>query len=264
MSRTSPNEFNARAPSRRLVEIFGRYSDAYVRRCFHSVRLLKSGFPQSSPGLPLVIYLNHAAWWDPLVCLLLARRFFAARHSHAPVAAQALGRYRFFRRLGFFPVESGASGAMTFLAQSHAILQSPRSALWITPQGHFADVRDRPLRFQRGLSHIASRVERAAFMPLALEYVFWEERLPEILVSFGQPLVIGTNHRLCVEETSLLFETALTSVQDHLAAAAQRRDGRKWTALLRGREGVGGVYQIWNRARAKIRGESYRIAHSQL
>jgi hypothetical protein len=256
MSTTLPNE--------RLLGIFGRYSEAYLRRHFHSVRLLRSGDPQPTTGLPLVVYLNHAAWWDPLTCLLLAQHFFDARQSYAPIAAQALGRYRFFQRLGFFPVTAGVSGAKSFLRQSDAILASSSSALWITPQGHFADARSRPVSFQCGLSHIASRVDCAAFMPLALEYVHWEERLPEILVSFGQPLVIDMNHQLTVKETTRLFEGALTSVQDHLSAAAQRRDGREWTSLLCGRGGVGGVYQMWNRARAMIRGQDYRAAHSPL
>jgi 1-acyl-sn-glycerol-3-phosphate acyltransferase len=214
--------------------------------------------------MPLVVYLNHASWWDPLVCLLLARRFFPQRRSHAPIAAEALARYRFFARLGFIPVQANARGGAEFLRRADAILESPRSALWMTPQGRFADVRSRPVQFQRGLSHLAARVGRAAFTPLGIEYVFWEERLPEILLSFGPPLVISREHRLSLDETTQLFETALTSVQDHLSAAAQRRNPSEWTPLLRGGEGVGGVYQIWNRARAKIRGESFCIAHSRL
>lgn len=264
MQRTAPNEFAPPRRSRPLLELFSRYAQRYLQRHFNAVRLLKSGHPQPVPGIPLVIYLNHASWWDPLVCLLLARSFFRERPSSAPIAADALRRYRFFERIGFFGVEESAAGAAAFLQRTDLILASPRAALWMTPQGSFADVRTRPVRFRRGLSHIASRVERAAFMPLAIEYVFWEERLPEILVSFGQPVVVSTNHRLSIDETTQLFETALTTVQDHLAAAAQRRDAREWTALLRGRAGVRGVYQIWNRARAHLRGETYRLAHSGL
>ncbi|MDQ6860723.1 MAG: lysophospholipid acyltransferase family protein [Verrucomicrobiota bacterium] len=261
MQKRLPNESSV---SRWAVEWFGRYSARYVRRHFHRVRLLRTGIPRSVTGLPLVVYLNHASWWDPLVCLLLARRFFGARQSFAPIDAKALGRYRFFTRLGFFPVDEGAAGAREFLRRSDNILASPTNALWITPQGKFADVRERPLHFERGLSHIAGRVPRAAFLPLAIEYPFWEERFPEVLVSFGEPVVMGNNDGLSVSETTHLFEGALVTVQDHLSAAALRRDGREWMTLLGGREGVGGVYQTWNRARAKSRGKSYSVAHSKL
>jgi 1-acyl-sn-glycerol-3-phosphate acyltransferase len=264
MRSRSPNETSPAPPSQRLLDIFGRYADGYLRRHFHSARLLKSGAPEPVPGMPLVIYLNHASWWDPLVCLLLARRFFSQRRSYAPISAEALGRYRFFTKLGFFPVEQNPRGAAQFLRQAEAVLQSDRAALWLTPQGRFVDLRTRPLQFHRGLGHVATRVERAAFMPVALEYVFWEERLPEILVSFGQPLVISADHALGVDDATQLFEVALATVQDHLATAAQRRDPREWHPLLHGRAGVGGVYQFWNRARARLRGERYLAAHSRL
>ncbi len=260
----APNENKAPRVSPWLVKFFARYGDAYLRRQFHSIRLLQSGAPQRVEDVPLVAYLNHPSWWDPLMCLYLARRFFGERDSYGPIDQVALGRYRIFSRLGFFPVEHSVAGALRYLRTTDRLLASAKNAIWITPQGHFADARERPPRFERGLSHLAGRVRRAAFMPVALEYVFWEERLPEVLVSFGRPVVIDSNHRLSFDETTLLFETALTSEQDQLAAAAQRRDPREWTTLMSGRAGVGGVYQMWNRARARLRGERYHPAHSNL
>jgi 1-acyl-sn-glycerol-3-phosphate acyltransferase len=259
-----PNEHSPAPPSRRLIELFARYSRGYLRRHFHSARVLRSGSSEPVPGVPLVIYLNHASWWDPLVCLLLAQQFFPRRRSHAPISAEALRRYRFFTKLGFFPVDQNTRGTIDFLRHADAVLKSERAALWLTPQGRFADVRTRPAKFQRGLGHIASHVAQAAFMPLAIEYVFWEERLPEILISFGQPLVVSSEHGLSTDDATRLFEVGLTTVQDHLAAAAQRRDPREWTTLVQGGEGVGGFYQMWSRARAKLRGERYHLAHSPL
>ena len=90
-------------------------------RSFHSVRISASGLPPHCPDRPLVIYLNHAAWWDPLVCLRLAREFFRDRASFAPIDAAMLERYGFFRHLGFFGVEARQPrGALTFLRTTHA------------------------------------------------------------------------------------------------------------------------------------------------
>jgi 1-acyl-sn-glycerol-3-phosphate acyltransferase len=168
---------------------FAAYAERYVRKHFHSMRLLNAPSPVSTH--PLVIFLNHASWWDPMTCLVLRNRFFAHRTSFAPMDAAALDKYRFFTRLGFFPVEQNSvRGTVAFLESATRVLSRHDSALWLTPQGRFTDVRTRPVTFRSGLAHLASRVPVATYLPLAIEYAFWEERLPEVCVNFGEPLVL--------------------------------------------------------------------------
>ena len=75
---------------------------------------------------------------------------------------------------------------MTFLRTTRAILESRRNLVWLTPQGRFMDVRERPIRLQRGLGALAAQREEVEFLPLAIEYSFWTEPRPEILISFGE------------------------------------------------------------------------------
>ena len=104
-----------------------------------------------------------------------------------------LERYGFFKHLGFFGLEPQTQrGARKFLRTTHAILASSGNAVWLTPQGRFMDVRERPLRLQDGLGALARHEPSAAFVPLAIEYSFWTEPRPEILVSFGEPIVPAT------------------------------------------------------------------------
>lgn len=253
------------AISKTVVRVFGRYTERYLRRHFHSVRLLANSAPRVCEGFPLAIYLNHSSWWDPLVCLFAARRFFPARASYGPIDAVALERYRFLRRLGLFGVESGTSaGARAFLETATAILRGEGNALWITPEGRFSDFHARPVRLEPGLSHLTGHVKRAAFMPLALQYVFWEERLPEILLAFGEPIVFESKQALRVADTTRLFESGLTSVQDHLAIASQRRQREDWKTLLTGRAGTAFAYDAWRKMRARFRGEKFDPEHSPL
>ncbi len=250
--------------SKPLLRFFAKYSRAYLRRHFHSVRLLANSAPSVSNDLPLVVYLNHSSWWDPLICLLLAQKYFSARDSFGPIDAGALQRYQFFRRLGFFGVTMGTrAGARDFWETAGAILRSEQSALWITPQGRFADFHARPVRFKRGLSHLTRRVPRAAFLPLAVQYVHWEERLPEVLLAFGEPIVFESTQSLPIPETSRLLESALESVQDHLAAASERRQPNEWCGILHGAAGTNFFYDAWRRTRARLRGEPFNSAHSQ-
>ena len=253
--------------SQRLVRLFTRYSRGYVRRHFHGVRLLKShALPADFRLLPAVAFLNHASWWDPLICLLLADEYFPNRTSHAPIDAAALQKYRFLEKLGFFGIDvSSARGAATFLRTATSILESPERMLWITPQGKFRDVRTRPVAFRSGLAALAGRVGPTVFLPLAVEYTFWEERLPEVLVAFGTPLFTQQHQNSCgASDWHAALERGLQDAQDALAEAAQRREPDEWELLFRGASGTTAVYDLWRQARAAIRRDSFTREHSTL
>ncbi len=242
--------------------VFTAYCARYVRQHFHAIRVLAGGLPPQDSTRPLVIYLNHAAWWDPLVCLLVARRFFPSRTSFAPIEAAMLERYGFFKYLGFFGIEPGtAGGARTLLRTAHALLDSADHALWLTPQGRFMDVRERPLRLEEGLGALAVREPHAEFIPLAIEYAFWTDSRPEILLSFGEPIVPGTVSPAAAADWTATFSDALESTQDELAARSCRRDPSEWRLLDRGRSGVGGVYDAWRWIKARLGGKNFTVEH---
>ena len=244
-----------------LMRWFAAYSRRFVGRRFHALRILKSAMPLRDCARPLVIYLNHSAWWDPLVCLLLAREFFPNRLSFAPIDAAMLERYGIFRRLGFFGIEPrSASGARAFLRSARAVLASSAHALWVTPQGRFMDPRERPLRLEDGLGRLAAREPNAVFIPLAIEYSFWTEPRPEILAAFGEPIVAG-EMAVPAGEWTRVFSDALEGAQDELAMRSCRRDPRDWDTLTRGKTGIGAIYDGWRRLRARLRGETFAAEH---
>lgn len=255
--------FSVPLVSRPLLRWFTWYSRRYVRRHFHAVRVSRAGLPPAT-DLPLVIYCNHASWWDPLVGLVLKSEFFADRTLFAPIDAAMLERYKMFARLGFFGVEQHSRrGATQFLRTAEVVLQSSRNLLAVTPQGRFADVRERPVRFEAGIGHLAARTSRALFIPVASEYVFWEERLPEILVRFGEPLEAGREQTpaLAPGQWTVLLQQKLEQAQDALSAESQRRDLAAFQDVLRGDAGQGGVYDWWRAAKARLRGEHFKPEH---
>ncbi|MEO8044278.1 MAG: lysophospholipid acyltransferase family protein [Spartobacteria bacterium] len=238
-----------------LLALFSRYAGWYVGKHFHAVRILAPLPSPNDPAEPLVVFLNHAAWWDPLVCLILRREFFPARSAYAPIEAEALERYRFLKRLGFFAVESGTTrGAAKFLKTSMVILERKESALFLTPQGRFADVRA-PLVFAAGIDHLAARASAALYLPLAIEYSFWEERRPEVLLAFGEAAPVSTASSL---------NDRLVQLQARLAAAAARRQPNEWTILRKSRSGVNLPYDLWRGLRARLHGEAFRADHGRL
>src|ERR671912_485639 len=68
----------------------------------------------------------------------------------APLGAAMLRKYRFFSRLGFFGVDQTPRGAAAFLRTAGAICRGPNTAVWVTAEGEFSDVRRRPLRLRPG------------------------------------------------------------------------------------------------------------------
>lgn len=262
--RVSPAPAAAVALPRRsawLTRLFTRYVHRYLRRNFHAVRLARGGQPEVPGDEPLIVVLNHPSWWDPLLCLRLAE-LFPGREHYAPIEDRALARYRFFERLGFFGVEQGtAHGARTFLQTGATLLARPGATLWVTGQGQFTDPRLRPVRLRPGIGHLVRRLRGGVVLPLALEYPFWEERYPEALVRFGTPIPIGRGEDYTVAEWMARIESGLSATQDALAEAALRRDPNAFEVLTGGATGVGGIYDLWRRLRAWLRGERFRSGH---
>ncbi len=256
----SPVQLPDRSPP--LLRWFTGYAQGYIARHFHAVRQHGPAPAWPEADTPVVVYLNHPSWWDPLLCLLLRERYLPGRLSFAPIEAAMLARYRFFARLGFFGVDPGTPrGAGQFLRTARALLARPNSALWLTPQGRFCDVRERPVRFRPGLGHLAARLERAVFVPLAIEVTFWYERTPEALIRFGEPVAVSPQERLSPAAWTARLEMELERTQDTLAGAAIERRPEAFEVLLRGRAGVGGLYDFWRGTLARLRGERFRAEH---
>jgi 1-acyl-sn-glycerol-3-phosphate acyltransferase len=260
--RSQPSDLPRVSPF--LLRLFVAYARRYMGRAFHSVRLCRAGKPLPVPTVPLILYCNHASWWDPLLGLILATSLFPERTHYAPMEARALARYRFFSRLGFFGVESGTrQGAMTFLRLGQAILVRPQTALWITPEGRFTDPRQRPMRLQSGIGHLVHRMDHGLLMPIAIEYPFWEERFPEALVRFGTPVPAEAYLDYDAAAWTNLLAAQLQATQEALAEDACERDPEMFEVLLSGRAGIGGVYDVWRSWRARLRGETFRKSHGE-
>jgi len=255
---------DARLPRRnaRLFGLFRRYVRSYVSRHFHAVRIDRDGpLPELAPG-PVVVALNHPSWWDPMIGLVLTGELPESRAHYAPIDAVGLAQYPFLERLGFYGVELGTPrGGLRFLRRSLAILSRPDSVLWITVQGHFVDPRERPIRIKAGVGHLAHRQGHGTILPVAVEYPFWNDRLPESLVRFGSPIEIRRSPESSPESWTARLESALEETQDLLGERARRRDPDQFVTLLGGKAGVGGIYDTWRRMKARLRGHTFRPDH---
>lgn len=244
-----------------LMRGFRRYAIRYVRKHFHALRISNTSHPFPPAEEPVLIVLNHPSWWDPLVGVVLSTQF-ADRDHFAAIDAVAVQQYGFFKRLGFVGVDTTSlRGAVRFLRIGQEILSTPGRVFWVTAQGRFTDVRERPLNLRSGVGHLAARLDRGTVIPLALEYAFWTERTPEALVRFGDPLRIADHPGLSGKEWLRMIEDALTRTLGELNSETVSRDPAKFTAIVSGRSGVGGMYDLWRRLKAWGRGERFDPSH---
>jgi 1-acyl-sn-glycerol-3-phosphate acyltransferase len=206
----------ASLPSKILNWGFRGYVRRFVRKNFNAVRVTGQEQLAELPAAPIVCFINHPGWWDPMTGVLMTDLLFPGRQFAAPMDAEALKSYPILERLGFFAVErETASGAKDFLRTSRELLKNPQTILWLTPAGKFHDIRQ-PAPFMNGLSHLVDSAFHGIALPMAIEYTFWNERSPELLVRFGDPVdcaSLPTDR----DARTLVFETALATTQTSLA-----------------------------------------------
>ena len=243
-----------------LVASFRLYLRWYFWTKFHAVRLSRSGTALDA-AKPLVIYCNHPSWWDPAVFVLALPKVVPGRRGFAPMDAAELRRYALFRRMGIFGIHLDTTGgAATFLRMSRIVLQHPGACLCVTAEGSFTDPRLRPISLRPGLAHLARLCPQAVFLPLALEYIFWNESKPEALLRFGAA-VRPPEEVNSVAAWQTALEAGLTETMDVLAAESATRNPAKFIQLFGGTAGVGGIYDVWRRVRALAGGPRFAAEH---
>jgi 1-acyl-sn-glycerol-3-phosphate acyltransferase len=251
----------AAAPSPLALPAFGHSGERHLARHFHAVRLSRAQRPDLTAARerPLIVYLNHCSWWDPLICLQLASQVFPGRRHYAPLEQAMLRRHRLFAHLGFFGVDvESARGARRFLEMATRVVEQPEATLWITAGGTLADPRERPVKLQAGLGHLAARARHAVLLPLALEYPFWSDPLPEALARFGEELAVEDTGMRAHDWTEVIA-ARLEAAQDALAAEALARDAAHFEVIQgAGAATGGGVRDAWRRFRETLRARRRR------
>lgn len=239
---------------------FRRYVRRFINQNFNAVRVAGREHLLTLPEGPIVCFINHPGWWDPMTGVLITDQLFPGKRFFAPIDAEALRQYPILNRLGFYPVSHGsAASAKQFLQHSRQLLQSPDTMLWLTPTGKFSDVR-RSDPFMKGLSGLVDRDYTGTLLNMAIEYTFWDERYPELLVEFAPPIDCGV---LPVdrEQRTRFLEASLASTQAALAQRAIAREGAAFSTLFMGHAGIGGMYDAWRRLAAWVRGQPFHARH---
>jgi len=253
--------------SERLFRLFALYARFLLTRRFRALRLSGTDPATLPRDRPLILFSNHPSWWDPLLYIVLADLRFRGRPGFGPMEREALGRYGVFSKLGVFGIDKHTvAGARQFLRIARRVLttcEGPggRGMLWVTAEGDFNDPRRRPVRLRPGIAHLAASLPEAVLLPVAIEYVFWNESRPELLLRLGPPL--EGDGSLRPAQWAKQLEAALTNTMDRLAEDAQARDPARFSRLLLGTAGIGGPYDQWRAWSARLQGRRFVASHEE-
>jgi 1-acyl-sn-glycerol-3-phosphate acyltransferase len=246
----------------RRMAFFHFWFRGFFRKHMRALRVAKWGMPAEYGARPLVVFANHPGWWDGVAFMLLSQALFQPRRMYIPMDKAALDRYPFMRRIGVFGIETGTPrGAIAFLKLAKEVLSHHDRMLWMNAPGRFADVRERPVPIAPGMTRLPEFAPDAVFIPLALDYPFWTERKAEMLCAFGTPIEGQALAAMDREARATALSAALGATSDRLAGDAMARDPQRFEALLRGQEGMGGVFPLWRRMVAALRGQRYDPRH---
>ena len=174
-----------------LERTYARYGRRLLRRAF--ARVWVGGAPWPEGGGPVIAFVNHSAWWDPVLALFLSHDVFR-RDGYGLMEGAQLLRYPFFRRIGCFgaTMEHPAEDARGLALYAARLLGTtglggvPRT-LWIFPQGALLPARV-PLVFRSGLARFSRAVPDALLLPVAVRYEVRAEQRPECFVRVGAPV----------------------------------------------------------------------------
>ncbi|HEX6245817.1 MAG TPA: lysophospholipid acyltransferase family protein [Polyangiales bacterium] len=196
---------------------------------------------------PLIVAVNHVAFWDPLVALQLDS--LLGTESHCLMDERNLAHYPFFAWVGAIPLARRTNKRMLSQLRSAAtLLTGPRRALWIFPQGRQRPAHLWPHALSSGVAWL-SREARASVLPLAIGYAFREAREPAVLASFGSLIEAGHDPMLGA------LEAAWIAALDRIDRFVDRSQGQ-FEALVPPKRAPGREVPALGRLLARLLGAS--------
>lgn len=188
--------------------------------------------------VPTILFAPHSNWWDGIVFYNTTHRIF---HKEIRLMVEELNRFPLLRRGGAFSVnKKSAQSAMKALQYSVDVVGDIRNMLCIFPQGIIRPPHYRPIEFQTGLAYIAEnavkRYGKVNLIPMAIDYCFFRDNRPEVIVEFGKRIELRQGNeldKLSRKEFSHYLERALQETCDNQFKEISQGDITKYKILFK-------------------------------
>ena len=189
-------------------------------------------------NVPTILFAPHCNWWDGIVLYNTTHRIF---HKEIRLMVEELNRFPLLRRGGAYSVnKKSPQSAMKALQYSVDVVGDVRNIPCIFPQGIISPPHYSPIEFQTGLAYIAEnavkRYGKVNLIPMAVDYAFFRDNRPEVIVEFGKriELVKGNElDKLSRKELTHYLEHALEETCDNQFKEMSQGDISKYNILFK-------------------------------
>ena len=187
-------------------------------------------------NVPVILFAPHSNWWDGIVFYNITHRIF---HKEIRLMVEELNRFPLLRRGGAYSVnKKSPQSAMKALKYSVDVVGDLRNILCIFPQGIIRPPHYRPIEFQTGLANIAQnavkRYGKVHLIPLAVDYTFFRDNRPEVIVEFGERIELSRETMpYDRKELTHMLERSMEKVCDNQAYEISHGDITKYNILFK-------------------------------
>lgn len=171
-----------------------RYFYGMLEKRFHGFyyKGYENFYTQKEPDTPIILFAPHHNWWDGIVGYNICNRIFK---KEIRIMIEELNRFPLMRRAGAFSVnKKSPQASMPALRFAVDELGDTNNILYIFPEGIIKPPNHRPLDLQTGMTYIAEKsvkkYGKVALMPVAVNYCFLRDNRPEVLVEFGNIIML--------------------------------------------------------------------------
>ena len=195
----------------------------------------KENYDNRDDSAPTILFAPHCNWWDGTVFFNITHRIF---HKEIRLMIEELNRFPLLRRGGAYSVnKKSPQSAMKALKYSVDVMSDLRNLLCIFPQGIIRPPHYRPIEFQTGLAYIVQnavkRYGKVNLIPVAIDYCFFRDNRPEVVVDFGECVVVDKDNTLDRKELTHMFEKALEKTCDAQFEEISKGDVGKYNILFK-------------------------------
>ena len=170
---------------------FRIYSKLMIRWHFHKINI-HNDF--NDHDLPILLIGNHFSWWDGFIANLLNVKVFH-RRFHVMMLEEELSRRMFLNKAGAYSIRKGNRSVIESLRYTADLLSRKENLVVLYPQGEFESMYRKPVRFENGISSLASMVHNKVQLVFYVALVdYFSHRKPVLsiyLLEVSQELALA-------------------------------------------------------------------------
>jgi len=143
-------------------------------------------------GLPVMLIGNHFSWWDGFIANFLNIRVFH-RKFHVMMLEEQLNSRMFLNKAGAYSIKRGSRSVVESMQYTVDLMSKAENLVVLYPQGVFESQYRSPVRFEKGVCTIATRVTNEVQLVFYVALVdYFSYRKPSLSVYLREvPLEIA-------------------------------------------------------------------------